>query len=142
MLAGNHWPDKQKLAREIDGRPALTINKLPTFLQQITNDQRQNRASIRVSPVGDSADVDTAEVLQGMIKHIEYDSSADIATDTAVNSAAAIGFGYFRIMPEYCYEDSFDQKLCYKRIRNPFTVAFDPTSSMPDGSRPATLPDP
>lgn len=134
FLAGNHWPEKQKRQRELDGRPCLTVNKLPTFLNQVTNESRQNRASIKVSPVGDGADIQTAEVIQGMIKHIEYDSNAEVATDTAVNSAAAIGFGYFRVMPEYCDEKSFDQELKFKRIRNPFTVAFDPGSTEPDGS--------
>lgn len=133
-LAGNHWPEKQKRQRELDGRPCLTVNKLPTFLNQVTNEQRQNRASIKVNPVGSGADIQTAEVIQGMIKHIEYDSNAEVATDTAVNAAAAIGFGYFRVMPEYCDEKSFYQDLKYKRIRNPFTVAFDPGSTEPDGS--------
>ena len=134
FLNGEHWPEKQKRQREIDGRPCMTVNKLPTFMNQVTNDQRQNRGGIKVSPVGDNADVDTAEVVQGLIKHIEYDSNADFATDTAVASAAAVGFGYFRIMPEYCDEESFDQKLVFKRIRNAFTVAFDPSSMEPDGS--------
>lgn len=134
FLGGDHWPDKQKRQREIDGRPCITVNKLPTFINQVTNDQRQNRGAIKVSPVGSKADIDTSEVINGMIKHIEYISNADVATDTAVASAAAIGRGYFRIVPEYCDEESFDQTLCYKRIRNTFTVAFDPNSTEPDGS--------
>ena len=52
----------------------------------------------------------------GMIKHIEYDSNAEIATDTAVNGAATIGFGYFRIMPEYEHEKSFDQVLRFTAV--------------------------
>ena len=134
FIAGDHWPEKQRRNRELDGRPCLTINKLPTMLNQVTNDQRQNRASINISPVGSGADIDTAEVMEGMIKHIEYESNAEVATDTAVNGAAAIGFGYFRIMPEYANEKSFDQNLRFKRIRNPFTVAYDPGSTEPDGS--------
>lgn len=134
FVAGNHWPEKARRERELDGRPCITVNKLPTFLNQVTNDQRQNRATLRVSPVGSGADDDTAEVIAGMAKHIEYDSNAEVATDTAVNGAAAIGFGYFRIMPEYEHEGTFDQVLRYKRIRNPFTVAYDPGSTEPDGS--------
>lgn len=134
FLNGDQWPEKQRRNREIDGRPCLTINKLPTFLQQVTNDQRQNRASIKVSAVGVHTKSKTAELVQGMIRHMEYVSSADVAYDTAVNSAAAIGFGYFRLITEYCQEDSFDQELKFKRIRNPFTVYFDPASTEPDGS--------
>jgi hypothetical protein len=134
FLAGDQWDPKAKRNRELDGRPCLTINKLPTFLHQVTNDQRQNVCSIKVSPVDSGADPETAEVLQGLIRHIEYSSNADIAYDTAVNSAAQIGVGYFRLVTEYCKADSFDQDIRFKRIRNPFTVYFDPASEEPDGS--------
>lgn len=134
ILAGEHWPEEAKRQRKLDGRPIMTINKLPTMLAIVVNGNKMNRTSIKVSPVGSGADVDTAEVIQGMIRHIEYDSNADIATDTAVESAAAIGFGYYRIMPKYCDDKSFDQELAYERIPNSFSVAFDPGSIMPDGS--------
>jgi hypothetical protein len=132
-LAGDHWDDKDKRQRLLDRRPCLTINKLPTFLHQVTNDQRQNVPSIKVSPV-ENADVETAETIQGLIRHIEYSSNADIAYDTAVNSAAAIGFGFFRLITDYCTPSSFDQDIRFKRIRNPFTVYMDPMSEEPDGS--------
>jgi hypothetical protein len=122
FLSGDHWTEKAKREREIDGRPCLTINKLPTFLHQVTNDQRQNVPAIKVSAVDSNADPGTAEVVQGLIRHIEYSSAADAAYDTAVNSAAAIGFGYFRLITDYCYNDSFDQDIRFCRIRNPFTV--------------------
>jgi hypothetical protein len=134
FLAGNHWPIDVRREREIDGRPCLTINKLPTFLHQVTNDQRMNVPSIHVSPVDSGADVETAEVMQGLIRHIEYSSNADVAYDTAVNSAAAIGFGYWRLITDYCNEKSFDQDIKFRRIRNPFTVYFDPGSEEADGS--------
>lgn len=134
FLKGNQWPEKQRRQRESEGRPCLTINKLPTFLQQVTNDQRQNQASIKVSPVSESASSDTAQIIQGMIRHIEYSSAASTAYDTAVNSAAAIGFGYFRLVTEYEDEDSFDQVIRFKRVRNSFTVSMDPASTEPDGS--------
>ncbi len=133
FLRGDQWPEAQKRTRQADGRPCLTVNKIPTFLQQVTNDQRQNRASIKVTPVSLDANVKTAELIQGMIKHIEYESS-DAAYDTAVNSAAAIGFGYFRLVTDYCDPLTFDQEIRFRRIRNPFTVYFDPASTEPDGS--------
>ena len=134
FLKGDQWPQKQRAEREVDGRPCLTINKLPTFLQQVTNDQRQNRANIKVSPVSVTGTAKTAQLIQGMIKHIEYDSAADAAYDTAVNSAAGIGFGYFRLVTDYCHSTSFDQSIRFKRVRNPFTVYFDTASVEPDGS--------
>lgn len=134
FLSGEQWPAEVQRDRDVTKRPCLTINKLPTFLHQVTNDQRMNVPSIEVSPVDSHADIETAEVLQGYIRHAQYNSNADTAYDTAVNSAAAIGFGYFRIMPEFCSPTSFDQDLNFKRIRNPFTVYFDPMAQEADGS--------
>lgn len=133
FLSGDQWPDQVKRQRDVERRPCLTINKLPTFLHQVTNDQRMNVPSIKVSPVND-ADEEKAEIMQGLIRHIEYSSNADVCYDTAVNSAAAIGDGYFRLVTDYCTPDSFDQEIKFKRIRNSFTVYFDPNSQEPDGS--------
>lgn len=71
--------------------------------------------------------------MQGLIRHIEYSSNADVAYDTAVSSAAAVGFGFFRLVTEY-EGDSFDQCIKFRRIRNPFTVHLDPASEEPDGA--------
>jgi len=122
FLAGEQWDDRVKRMRELDGRPSLTINKLPTFLQQVTNDQRQNKPSIKIHPVDSNADPDTARVLQGLIRHIEYASNADVAYDTAVNSAAACGIGWWRLVTDYESPDSFNQVIRFDRIRNPFQV--------------------
>lgn len=134
FLSGEQWPDQTKRQRQLEGRPALTINTLPTYLHQVTNDQRQNKPSIKIHPVDDNADEETAEVFQGLIRHIEYDSNADVCYDTAVNSAAAVGFGYFRWVTEYESDDSFDQVIKFKRIRNALSVRIDPLSVEPDGS--------
>lgn len=134
ILSGDHWPEESKRQRKLDGRPVMTVNKLPTLLAIVTNGNKMQRLSIKVSPVGSGADIDTAEVIQGLIRHIEYDSSADIATDTAVSGAAAVGWGYYRILPKYCDDKSFNQKLVYERIANGFSVAYDPGATQPDGS--------
>lgn len=131
---GEQWPEAVKRERDSDARPCLTINRLPQFIRQITNDQRQNRPSIRVSPVDDNADKDTAKVLQGLIRHIEYDSNADQAFDNAFENAATYGFGFFRVITEYTNPMSFDQDIKIKRIQNPFTVYLDPTFQEADGS--------
>jgi len=134
FLAGEQWPDQVKAQRTLERRPCLTINTLPAMLHQVTNDQRQNTPSIKVHPVDDKADPETAKVLQGMIRNIEYQSNADVAYDTSVNCAAASGAGYFRLITEYESDDSFDQVARFKRIRNPLSVYFDPYSQEPDGS--------
>jgi hypothetical protein len=132
--AGDQWDGNIKSDRDGDNRPCLTINQLPQFIRQVTNEQRQNRAAVNVSPTGEGATKETAEVFQGMIRHIEYDSDADIAYDTAGQSAVTSGIGYFRFVTEFAGDDSFDQDIKFKRIRNPFTVYMDPASQEPDAS--------
>jgi hypothetical protein len=118
----------------INARPCLTINKLPQHVHQITNDQRQNRPSVKVIPVNDDADVEVAEIYNGMIRHIEYISDADVAYDTACENQVAYGEGYIRILSEYCDENTFDQDLRIARIRNSFSVYMDPLIQDPCGS--------
>jgi len=118
----------------INARPCLTINKLPQHVHQITNDQRQNRPSVKVIPVNDDADVEVAEIYNGMIRHIEYISDADVAYDTACENQVAYGEGYIRILSEYCDEDTFDQDLRIARVRNSFSVYMDPLIQDPCGS--------
>jgi hypothetical protein len=130
----NQWDPIDAQIRTVQKRPMITVNNLPTFLHQVTNEHRQNKLGGRVHPVDDNTDEETAEVVQGMIRHIEYDSNAAVATNTAVNSAAAIGFGWFRLVTEYESPESFDQKIMFKRIRNALSVHIDPLAQEVDGS--------
>ncbi|MFZ9959720.1 MAG: portal protein [Candidatus Limnocylindrus sp.] len=118
----------------INARPCLTINKLPQHVKQVTNDQRQNRPSGKVIPVDDMADVEMAEVLDGIVRHIEYISDADVAYDTACENQVIHGEGYIRLLTEYCDETSFDQDIKIGRVRNPFSVYMDPMIQDPCGA--------
>lgn len=128
------WPADVVSTRNFDRRPALTINKIPTFVNQVVNDIRMNRPAINISPVGDRGDPEVAKMYRGMIRAIERDSQADIAYDTGADSAASIGWGYWRVMTEYESPTSFNRVLVIKRIRNPLTVYLDPSHQEPDGS--------
>lgn len=128
------WPADIVSQRNFDKRPTLTINKLPTFVNQVVNDQRMNRPAININPVGDKSDPEVAKMYRGLIRSIERHSSADIAYDTAFDGAVSNGFGYWRVMLEYEGADSFDKTIVIKRIRNPFTVYLDPAHQEPDGS--------
>ena len=118
----------------INARPCLTINKLPQHVLQVTNDQRQNRPSGKVIPADDKADVEVAEIFNGIVRHIEYISDADVAYDTACDNQVTFGEGYFRILTEYCDDNSFEQDLRIGRIRDSFSVYMDPTIQDPCGS--------
>lgn len=118
----------------INARPCLTINKLPQHVHQVTNEQRMNRPGIKVIPADDKADVDVADVFNGVIRHIEYISDADVAYDTACENQVSYGEGYIRLLTEYCDENTFDQDIKIGRIRNSFSVYMDPMIQDPTGA--------
>lgn len=128
------WPDAIREQRKREGRPCLTINKLTAFTRQVINDARQNKPSIKVHPVDSSADPATADLINGLIRNIEYTSNADVAYDTAAECAVTGGVGYFRIGIDYAHDDTFDLDILIQRIANPFSVYGDPHSTAADSS--------
>jgi hypothetical protein len=138
FLAGDQWDAKDLQARRDTAgnqmRPALTFNKLPPYCDQITNQQRQNKPGVKVSPQGGGADPATAEILQGIIRHIEYISQADVAYDTAFDYAVSCSFGFWRYVTEYVDDRSTNQEIKIARIKDPATVRFDPDAEEVDYS--------
>ena len=131
---GEQWDESDRNKRARDGRPTLTINRMPAFIRQVTNDARLNTPSVKVHPVDDSADPECAEILNGLIRNIQISSNADEAYDTALIDAVTGGFGYFMIDVDFAYNDAFEQDILVKRIANPFTVYGDPRSTGADSS--------
>jgi hypothetical protein len=132
--SGDQWPVEVQNSRNLEARPCLTINKLDGFIRQVCNQQRQARPRMKAHSMNSSANAKVADILTGIFKHIEVNSDADTAYDTAFEFAVRMGWGYWRVVTDYVREDSFDQEIYIKPIQNPFTVYFDPNSQMPDGS--------
>jgi hypothetical protein len=115
-------------------RPCLTINKTRQHCLQIINDGRQNKAQIQVRPVGDGATYEAAKIFEGICRHIEYRSNAQVAYDTASWHQIVGGMGYWRILTEYEAPDSFDQEIKIQRVPDPLSVYLDPDIQQYDGS--------
>lgn len=128
------WPEAIKKQRVQEGRPHLVINKLPSLIRSIVNESRQNKPAIKVSPVDNGADEDTAEVIGGLIRSIERQSSAEVAYNTAIDNAVTGGMGFFRIDIDYAHAETFELEARIKRIPNALTVHYDTTSTEFDAS--------
>ncbi len=126
FMAGDQWPEEIRRERNEDGRPILTINRMPGFVDQVVNDIRQNRPAIKVRPVDDISDDAIADIFTGLIRHIEHASDATVAYVTAIEGAVQCGIGHFRIVTEYSNEGAFEQVVRIKRIVDPFAVTWDP----------------
>ena len=131
---GDQWPVELQNSRNLESRPVITVNKVDNYCRQVCNQQRQQRPRIKVHAMNTHDDMVDAQVVQGVIRHIEVNSNADHAYDNAFEYAVRMGWGYMRVRTDYVSEDSFDQEIFIDPVDNPFTVYFDPNSVAPDGS--------
>lgn len=122
FVAGDQWDELIKQDRVQAKRPVLTFNRLPTYVQQVANEARQNKAEIKFAPTDDEATQDTADVIEGLARHIQYTSDAGIAYETALEYAVACSFAFYRFLTGYCDDDSFDQELKVVPVYDPFSV--------------------
>lgn len=127
------WDEREYNERIDTGRPVITVDQCSQFIHQVENDIRQNTPSINIIPAGDGADVETAEILKGFIRNIEYRSAADAAYDTASSFSVRCSIGFIRVDHDYVNDRDFRQELCIKRVVNPFACYIDPMSIEPDG---------
>lgn len=125
FVKDNQWDTH--LAAKRRNRPCYEFNRIRQLIRRVTGQQLQNKPQIKVRAVEDG-DVDTAEILNGLIRNIETTSHAETAYDTAFQWACGGGFGAFRVITEYESDNSFNQCLKIKAIPDPFTVFFDPAA--------------
>ena len=134
FVNGDQWPVELQNSRNLESRPVLTINKLDGYCRQVVNQMRQQRPRVKVHAVNNEADAKVAQVIQGVIRHIEVNSNADNAYDNAADYAVRGGWGFVRIRTDYVSEDSFEQEIFIDPVHNPFTVYYDINSVAIDGS--------
>jgi len=127
------WNSKDYDARVKTGRPALTVDQLSQFVHQVANDIRMNTPTINIIPAGTEANIETANIFKGLIRNIEYISSADDAYDTASLNSIKCSIGFIRIDHDYVNDKSFEQELLIKREVNPLSILIDCDSTACDG---------
>lgn len=131
---GAQWDAKAYNSRVKKNKPALQIDRLTQYVNQVSNDVRMNTPSINIIPHSGGADIETAEIYQGLIRDIEQKSRSDDAYDYAVNSSIKCSIGFIRVDHRYKDAKSFEQDLYIDRVVNPLSVYLDPNSVSPDGS--------
>jgi hypothetical protein len=120
--AGRQWDDTIKAEREAEGKPALSFPKSHIFIQSVANESRQNKPGAKVNPISGGATVDTANVLNGIYRHVQYRSKADSAADQALDNSTGSSFGIIRAVTEYSNAKTFDQDIRIMSVVDPFAV--------------------
>jgi hypothetical protein len=134
FVLGEQYPEKILKDRQKDGRPCLRENRMLPFVNQVINQIRQSRPSIIPRPVDDKADVETAEILRGVIRNVETTSGSGSIYDTAARNSVMSSVGWIRVVTQYASYDSFDQVAGLERIHNFRSVYLAPNHQRQDGS--------
>lgn len=132
-VPGKQWDSTMRTKRESWGDPCLEFPQLKQFVNQVVNDQRQNRPGIRIHAASADASKEVADIIQGMIRGIEYDSQAEAVYDSGYHGAVTGGRGYWRITADYESPQSFNQVIKLQRVADPDSVRLDPDYRDPDG---------
>jgi hypothetical protein len=129
----DQWPKEIRARLKSRKRPVITVNRVKGGCRIITNSLLQDRPSIKVNPVDDFADLRTAEILNGIIRHIEANSMAEAAYDTVVSDQVKHGFGFLRLRTDFPHPLAMDQEIYIDGIEDSYSVFLGPALK-PDGS--------
>lgn len=127
------WPETIRKARMIDGRPCISVNRMPVFCRSITNDYKRNSSGIKVIAGSDGSE-EVAEILTGLVRNIETQSNAPQVKGMALGYAVAGNKGFYRVITQI-REGSFDeQEIKIEPIVNTTSVVYDCDDVSLDGS--------
>ena len=134
VLGINQWPSRLRTEREKNGQPCLIENRLLPFVNQVVNSISQSRLGIIAKPVDDNADIETAEIINGLVRNIETTSDSGTVYDTAARNSVMGSVGWIRVCTDYAGYDTFDQEIRLERIQDFTSVMLDPNHQRQDGS--------
>jgi len=155
----NQWESELEEKRRTAHRAVKTYNIVPGFIRPLVNAVRQSPPSISLYPASQDTDKESAKILGGVIRHIEYCSNAQRAYTHALEQVAEGGLGAWRVIPttkknkttRYTNEvvqTQFGPRMIPKKnvelvdkteisiqqIDDPTSIYFDPSATLPDFS--------
>lgn len=134
FMTGDPWPQGERESRTALNRLCLSFDELSQYINQLVNGVRQNKRAPKVTPAGNGANDQTAEMRAGMIKAIGYKSNGDAARITAFENAAMRSYGVYRVKRRYINDSSELQELRLERMPNPDVWYPDPDGTEADYS--------
>lgn len=116
------WPEQEWYARTsgMHKRPCNHEDVLTQYVNQLVNQIEMNPLGVEAQPMGDGADNESAEFLEGRIRNIEYEEHAQIAYLTAAKTSAECSVGFWKM--ETKARGDGRQKICIEEIQDPKSV--------------------
>jgi hypothetical protein len=133
-LLNEQWTEDERSKRAAMGRSITTNNRLAANIRYVVNNFKANPPAIKIHPRGSNANKNTSEVLDGIIKYIQYTSDANEAYSNALMSVCAGGMGAWRVIPRIYDHNKNDVELVIERIRDVLSVVIDPGAKNPNFS--------
>ncbi len=119
---GNQWNSEDLKKLNVEGRPALTINRILPTINLLSGIQRQNRHDIKVLPRTAAAG-NVAEVLTAICKHAMDVSNAEWHLSAAFMDGIVTGKGWITFDIDYS-ADPLHGDLIIEKV-NPFHMIED-----------------
>ncbi len=127
------WPNGIRNSRDTQGKPSLTMNLIKQHNNMISNQARKNKSTVKYLGMGNGATQESANVLQDIHRHIEYQSQAQTAYTIARGFAIDGGIGWWRIVTDYL-PGTWDQEIYIRPVNDPLSIYLDPDIEMRNGS--------
>lgn len=112
-------------------RVNLTVNETRQHNLHIINEAKQNKAEVKYRPTGGGATAESAEVFEGMYRHIANISNAQMAQGQAIAFQVQAGLGWTVIASRFVEaspkpnEDAFNQEIYIDGVNEPLSVMVD-----------------
>lgn len=133
FAAGEQWDSHVVQARTEKGKPSLTINRIPAFINTIIGNRRLTDPAIRVLP-DHGGTKEVAAVREGLIRSIQKATKASRAYNKAFENQCISGMGNFQVTLDFADDDVFDQDINIEMIPNALAVVWDRSSVDPTGA--------
>ena len=118
-----------------ENKPRFQIDKVTPIVNQIGARIMEYDFGIKVEPMGEGADEDSAALVAGIVRDTEARSNAPHIYGYSTEEMVKSGFSAWRVTADYADETSFDQELRLEQIYGAIDrVWFDPAAVKQDKS--------
>lgn len=128
----NGWQWHEAVVQARGKKPCLTLNIVRQHNFQISNSAKQRKSSIKIIPTGGPATQESANIYKGLVRDVEYRSRAQDIYGRATELQVDGGLGWWRIITEYCDDDSMELNLRLLGINDSCSVMLDPDAQEKD----------
>lgn len=117
------------------GKPQIQFNILEAFISRLLGEFSKQQPSVAIAAAtGKEVPPQLLEILEGYIRHIEYESKAKGTANQIYSDLLKGGFSVAKVTADYKNNNTFEQEVKLTRVYDPTLCFFDPLARLPDKS--------